>query len=258
MAEPIDRRGFLLRSGLLGGTLALAGCDPLVQKPWVRRVLDTDESITRWAQSLFLSPERLAPEFSEADISKEFRANGVTDPDDPDYQAMAANGFADWKLQVGGLVDRPGSFSLAELRAFPSRTQITRHDCVEGWSCIGKWKGLPLGTLLDHVGLKPSARFVVFTCADTWNNGLEGEVNYYESVAVRDAYHPQTILAYEMNDQVLPVPHGAPLRLRLERQLGYKMAKYIMKIDAVESFADLGDGKGGYWEDQGYEWYAGI
>jgi DMSO/TMAO reductase YedYZ molybdopterin-dependent catalytic subunit len=136
----------------------------------------------------------------------------------------------------------------------PSRTQITRHDCVEGWSCIGKWKGVPLGVLLDHARLLPGARYIVFHCADTMDDGGR----YYESVDLIDAFHPQTILAYEMNDRVLPIPHGAPLRLRDERQLGYKMAKYVMRVEAVASLASLAGGKGGYWEDRGYEWYAGI
>ena len=137
----------------------------------------------------------------------------------------------------------------------PSRTQITRHDCVEGWSCIGKWKGAVLGPLLQQVGLKQNARYVVFYCADP----MEGqESKYYESIDLEDAFHPQTILAYEMNGQTLPIPHGAPLRLRVERQLGYKMAKYIMRIELVESFKHIAGGKGGWWEDRGYTWYAGI
>ncbi len=168
--------------------------------------------------------------------------------------ALAANNFADWKLKVDGLVESPSEFSLAELRAMPSRTQITRHDCVEGWSCIGKWKGVQLAHVLDQVKLKPEARYIVFHCADT----LYGEAFYYESIGLEDALHPQTILAYEMNDETLTIPHGAPLRVRIERQLGYKMAKYIMRIEAVESYADLFGGNGGFWEDRGYEWYGGI
>jgi DMSO/TMAO reductase YedYZ molybdopterin-dependent catalytic subunit len=148
--------------------------------------------------------------------------------------------------------------SLSDLRSMPSRTQITRHDCVEGWSCIGKWKGVQLSTILAKVGLRPKAKYIVFRCADSLEQTLDGSGKYYESIAIEDAYHPQTILAYEMNDVPLPVAHGAPLRLRLERQLGYKMAKYIMEIEALESFADIGRGRGGFWEDRGYEWYAGI
>ena len=168
---------------------------------------------------------------------------------------MAAGGFADWRLEVGGLVERPERLSLSELRSMPARTQITRHDCVEGWSCIGKWKGTPLAALLRRVGLRPAARFVVFRCADTMEDGGE---SYYESIGLYDAFHPQTILAYDMNGEPLPVAHGAPLRLRVERQLGYKMAKYVMAIELVDRFSHIGAGQGGYWEDRGYEWYAGI
>jgi DMSO/TMAO reductase YedYZ molybdopterin-dependent catalytic subunit len=196
----------------------------------------------------------MAKEYTEADLSPVFPANGTRNPDNPAYQALARNNFADWQLEIGGLVQRPASLSLAELRELPSRTQITRHDCVEGWSAIGKWKGAPLSELLARVQPLPSARFVVFHCADPDEDGL----HYYESLDLEDAFHPQTILAYELNDQALPIAHGAPIRLRVERQLGYKMAKYVMRIELVESFVAIAGGQGGYWEDQGYEWYAGI
>ena len=140
----------------------------------------------------------------------------------------------------------------------PARTQITRHDCVEGWSCIGKWSGVQLAAVLDKVKLKPEARYVVFTCADELERTADGTGRYYESVDLEDAYHPQTILAYDMNGQTLTVPHGAPLRVRVERQLGYKMAKYLMRIDAVSELKSLGRGQGGFWPDRGYDWYAGV
>jgi len=253
-----SRRSFLRGAAVATSSLALAGCDPLSQAPWFRRVLASAERLTLGSQRALLSENDLAAEYTEADLSPKFRANGSTSPDDPAYKALAANGFADWRLELGGLVERPGAFSLAELRAMPARTQITRHDCVEGWSCIGKWKGVPLRALLEQAGLAPGARYIVFSCADALQKTLDGSGQYYESIDLKDAFHPQTILAYEMNDQVLPVPHGAPLRLRVERQLGYKMAKYLMRIDAVESFAAISGGKGGFWEDRGYEWYAGI
>ncbi len=126
---------------------------------------------------------------------------------------------------------------------------------MEGWSAIGKWKGAKLAALLERVQPLPNARYVVFHCADPMD---DAGTLYYESIDMEDAYHPQTILAYEMNDQTLPIKNGAPIRVRIERQLGYKMAKYIMRIELVESFAQIGGGKGGYWEDDGYEWYAGI
>ena len=174
---------------------------------------------------------------------------------------MAADGFADFRLKIDGLVDHPGAWSLADLRAMSSRTQITRHDCVEGWSCIAKWSGVRLAPLLDRVGVKDAARFVVFHCADTPDDGSsfgDTPAPFYGSIDLMTARHEQTILAYDMNDSPLGVPYGAPLRLRAERQLGYKMSKYILRIELVDSFAHLGDGRGGYWEDNGYSWWAGI
>ena len=174
------------------------------------------------------------------------------------YAALAANNFADWRLVVDGMVEQPLSLSLADLKKLPSRTQITRHDCVEGWSAIGKWTGVPLGLLMQTAGLKPNVRYLVFHCADEYEKTLDGSGQYYESIDLVDAFHPQTILAYGMNGEDLAIPHGAPLRLRVERQLGYKQAKYLMRIEAVDSFARFYRGKGGFWEDRGYEWYAGI
>ena len=152
MGNNLNRRRFLSGFATVAGGLALSGCKKLdeisAQDADFRKVLSSAENLTRTTQRFFLSPSSLAKEFTEADMSPKFRANGSTNPDDPGYQAMAANGFADWKLKVGGLVETPMEFSLADLRAMPSRTQITRHDCVEGWSCIGKWKGVPLGHVL--------------------------------------------------------------------------------------------------------------
>ncbi|WP_204848343.1 molybdopterin-dependent oxidoreductase [Rhodopila globiformis] len=245
------------RQLLLAGAGLLSGCDKVVQDPQVRTTLAHTEDITRTVQRLVTGPASLAPEYPAADISPAFKGNGTVDPDDDDYQDLASNHFKDWRLDIGGLVEHPAKLSLDDLRAMPSRTQITRHDCVEGWSCIGKWKGVPLGTLLQQAVLRQGATYIVFHCADRLDESLSSE-KYYESIGLEDAFHPQTILAYDMNDQPLSVRHGAPLRLRVERQLGYKMAKYIMRIEAVSSFRHIGGGKGGYWEDLGYAWYAGI
>ncbi|HEY3918976.1 MAG TPA: molybdopterin-binding protein [Stellaceae bacterium] len=258
-SKPLARRAFLSRAAAGASLLPLAGCDQGSMSAWFDNILDSAESVTRFVQRAITGRNALAPEYSEAELSKHFRANGTTDPEDSRYQTLAKKGFADWRLEIGGLVERPMRFSLAELRAFPAKTQITRHDCVEGWSCIGKWTGVHLGTVLDQVKPKPSARYVMFYSADPMEQTLDGsDSRYYESIDLAGAYHPQTILAYAMNDATLPIPYGAPLRLRDERQLGYKMAKYIMRIELVESFANIRGGKGGYWEDQGYEWYAGI
>jgi DMSO/TMAO reductase YedYZ molybdopterin-dependent catalytic subunit len=235
--------------------MLLAGCDALSQKPGFARFLGAAEHLSRSVQHALTPRRSMAQEFTEADLSPSFRSNGTDDPDDADYQALAQNGFADWRLQVHGLVEHPAQLSLDQLRAMRSRTQITRHDCVEGWSAIGKWKGVPLAEVLALVRPRQQARYVVFHCADPMD---AAGTRYYESIDMEDAYHPQTILAYELNDAVLPIANGAPLRVRIERQLGYKMAKYIMRIEVVESFARIGAGQGGYWEDQGYEWYAGI
>ena len=215
------------------------------------------EGLTRRTQRLLIPRDALAPTYSRADISPDFRANGSTDPAAADYRAHKANDFADYRLVIDGLVERPLALSLAELRTRPSQSQITKHDCVEGWTSIGEWTGVRLETLLDEAGLKPEARYIVFHCFDALDQREDGD-RYSESIDLIDARHPQTILAWAMNGETLPVPHGAPLRLRVERQLGYKHAKYIRRIEAVESFAHIGGGKGGYWEDRGYEWYAGI
>jgi DMSO/TMAO reductase YedYZ molybdopterin-dependent catalytic subunit len=192
-----------------------------------------------------LGRRALAAEFTAGDLSADFRANGTVNPDTDVYNDLARDGFARWRLSVGGLVERPGQFSLADLRAMPSRTQITRHDCVEGWSCIGQWTGVRLTALLTLAGLKDNARYIVFRCADRLpGGGLTAPVPYYESIDLNDAFHEQTILAYAMNGQTLPVAHGAPLRLRVERHLGYKHAKYVMAVEAVESFAGIGGGPG--------------
>lgn len=215
------------------------------------------EGLTRRTQRLLIPRDALAPTYSRAEISPDFKANGSISPQAADYLALKADAFADYRLVIDGLVERPLSLSLAELRTRPSQSQITKHDCVEGWTSIGEWTGVRLETLLEEAGLKPEARYIVFHCFDALTQTEDGE-RYYESIDLIDARHPQTILAWAMNGETLPVPHGAPLRLRVERQLGYKHAKYIRRIEAVESFAHIGGGKGGYWEDRGYEWYAGI
>jgi DMSO/TMAO reductase YedYZ molybdopterin-dependent catalytic subunit len=245
----IGRRGLL---GLLAGAM-VTGCSKVAQSGPGGRLLASVEDWNRAVQRALGGRTALAPEFSPADISADFRGNGTRDPGTPAYAEQEASGFAGWRLTVDGLVERPLSLSLDQLRALPQRTQITRHDCVEGWSAIGQWTGVPLAHLLRSAGLREEARYLVFHCADS----LSG-VPYYESIDLIDAFHPQTIVAHALNGAPLPVKNGAPLRMRIERQLGYKHAKYLERIEAVASLAGIGGGRGGYWEDRGYEWYAGI
>lgn len=253
----LDRRKLLLGSA----ALALSGCkvfDSATDKTGtLRKIFASHEGLTQTAQRALIG-DRLAPEFTEADIRQGQRPNGSTDPSSATYRQMAETAFRDYRLTVTGLVEAPQSLSLADLTALPARTQITRHDCVEGWSCIAKWQGVPLGTVLNLAQPKLTARYAVFHCFDAIERSLSGEVFYYESIDLIDAWHAQTILAYAMNGAPLPVANGAPLRLRVERQLGYKMAKYVHTIELTDSFATLGSGHGSYWADRGYEWYAGI
>ena len=255
MSKLITRRQ--TAGGLIVGAGALlSGCDALGNNPGFRKVIDSGDGINRRLQRLISARDALAPEYSPSEMSPRFRTNGTRNPNTPDYNAMANTGFATWRLRVDGLVERPLSISLDQLRSMPARSQITRHDCVEGWSAIGKWTGPRLSMILDLARLKPEARFIVLHCADRYRGGTEP---YYESIDLIDAFHPQTILAWAMNDHPLSVGHGAPIRLRVERQLGYKHAKYLMRIEAVEALDHIRGGKGGFWEDvAGYDWYAGI
>ena len=259
-ARQRDRRELLRGAVAAAGSALLAGCDRLSQNESFVQTLESAQHLNRALAKVVAPRPARAQEFGPERVAQTFRSNGTLNPGDADYVALRNGNFADYKLTVGGLVAKPAEFTLEQLRAMPSRTQITRHDCVEGWSCIGKWKGVQLGPILDRVEPKPEAKFVLFRCFDSMDGpSLDGhDSRYYESIDLDDAHHVQTILAYELNDKPLPVTNGAPLRCRVERQLGYKQAKYIRSIELIESFADIRGGKGGYWEDEGYEWYGGI
>lgn len=244
------------RRGVLTGIAALlaGGCTKLAERQPFSGLLAAADDWNRNLHDLLGRRSSLAREFATGDISPFFRGNGTTDPATADYAAHAASDFSNWRLQVTGLVNRPLSLTVADVRAMPQRTQITRHDCVEGWSAIGQWTGPQLAQILQQAKLKPDARYIVFRCADQL-----GGSPYYESIDMIDAFHPQTIIAHALNGEPLPIRNGAPLRIRVERQLGYKHAKYLTAIEAVASLDEIGDGKGGYWEDRsGYQWYAGI
>ncbi|RKH48862.1 oxidoreductase [Corallococcus interemptor] len=191
--------------------------------------------------------------YTEDDISPFFRVNGYP-PASAEYQRLAERGFIEWRLSVGGLVEAPLELSLADLRALPKQTQITKHHCIQGWSAVGEWAGVAVAEMLDRCRPLPSARYLVLRGFDE----LDGR-GYYETIDLELARHPQTLLAYEMNGAPLPIPHGAPCRLRVETQLGFKMVKYLRSIELVEDYHQLGDGQGGFREDtQFYGQEAGI
>jgi DMSO/TMAO reductase YedYZ molybdopterin-dependent catalytic subunit len=243
------------RRNVLAGMAALftAGCSKIGDSKAFGGLVDGAEKLHRGAHRLIGGRQTMAREFSPADISPYFRGNGNTDIDSDAYKSHAAADFADWVLEVRGLVERPLRLSVAQVRALPQRTQITRHDCVEGWSAIGQWTGPQLSAILNLAGLRQDAKFIVFRCADDFDGHA-----YYESCDLDDAMHPQTIIAHQLNGAPLPIRNGAPLRLRIERQLGYKHAKYLTAIEAVETLDGIEGGGGGYWEDRGYQWYAGV
>jgi DMSO/TMAO reductase YedYZ molybdopterin-dependent catalytic subunit len=253
------RRRFLRLVFASAASSVLAACDRLSDNESFMRVLRSAQFLSRGAQRL-VTGDALAQEFGEDEIDDDFRSNGTEMPDSALYRQLAADAFSGWSLKVGGMVQAPLELNLKRLRALPARTQITRHDCVEGWSAIAKWTGVPLARVLELARPLPAARYVVFHCADPMDGSDQTAPGstYYESIDLVEARHPQTILAYALNDEPLPIENGAPLRLRVERQLGYKHAKYLMRIELVERLDNIRGGNGGYWEDLGYEWYAGI
>jgi DMSO/TMAO reductase YedYZ molybdopterin-dependent catalytic subunit len=258
MSRVISRRSLLRAGSAAAGTLLLAGCDGVFESPAMRGALDFGQFVSLRVQRLLLSGQPLAREFAVADISPEFPLNGTSMPGAFGYFQMMVSQFARWRLTVDGLVRRPLSLSLDEIKALPARTQITLHCCDEGWSAIGQWTGVQLSHLLQASELMPNVRYIVFHCLDELERTPDRSGLYYESLDLFDAFHPQTILAYGMNGRPLPVAHGAPLRLRVERQIGYKNAKYVTRIEAVATLDHIGRGKGGFWEDRGYQWYAGL
>jgi DMSO/TMAO reductase YedYZ molybdopterin-dependent catalytic subunit len=253
----VTRRALIAAGSAAAATLT-AACDRVAapDRHALRRMLDFGEVLSLQAQRLLLAGQPLAREYAEADISAEFPANGTERPGGAYFGHVMSN-FARFRLTVDGLVNKPLSLTLDDVKAMPSRTQITMHNCDEGWSAIGKWTGVPLSALLQAAELKPEARYIVFYCMDQLRTAKDAGL-YYESIDLFDALHPQTILAYGMNGKALPMQHGAPLRLRVERQIGYKNAKYVNRIEAVDRLTHIAGGRGGFWEDRGYAWYAGL
>jgi len=236
------------------GALFVGACSKVADSKVGSSLMSAAEDWHRKAHRALSNRTALVREYAKSDLSPYFRGNGSVTVDTDEYRQHVADGFANWRLEVGGMVAIPMSLSMENLRRLPQRTQITRHDCVEGWSAIGEWTGPKLSTILEAAGVSEEANFILFRCADT----LSGQ-EYYESVDMVDALHPQTIVAHQLNGANLPIKNGAPLRMRIEKQLGYKHPKYLTAIEAVASLDDIGLGQGGYWEDRyGYQWYAGI
>jgi len=252
------RTSGMSRRALVGSMLStglLAGCGRIDESAPGAAMLDLTDRLTRRAERLLLSGRPLVRELSSAQISATFPTNGTVLPKGDGYQRLLEGEFRDWRLRVDGLVAQPLALSLAELRAMPARTQITMHNCDEGWSAVGQWTGVQLSRVLDRCAPRLNARYVVFHCMDVQE--ADG-APYYESIDLLDAVHPQTILAYGLNGAALTVGHGAPLRLRVELQIGYKNAKYVDRIELVERLSAIGRGRGGWWEDfDRAPWYAG-
>ena len=252
-----DSRLLTRRLAIVGGLASVGGLvlarfpKELELAPTYGNLLRMGDNLTYAAHRALLPGQSLAKEYGLRDLTS-FPATGTTDPGSgrdaelaAAYRRLHQGRFADWRLPVEGRVARPQAFSLAELRQLPSRTQITRHTCEEGWTAIGQWTGVPLSLILDAAGLMPTARYVVFHSYDDWVDAID----------LLDALHPQTILAYAMNGRDLPIPHGAPLRLRVERQMGYKSMKFLRRIVVTDQFDDGGE-KGNI--RNGWAWYTGI
>jgi len=235
--------------------LGLTGCGPIkagLNDPNgpMYHLLDTAQGLN----FAVIGTHGMAREYTDADVDRDFRLESLDTPSDATYATLRKDEFRSYVMPVDGLVERPQTFTLAHLRAIPQRAQITRHDCVEGWSQIGKWSGVPLATILAMVQPKPDARYAIFSCFDKDESGTQ----FYGSLDLHQAAHPQTLLALDLNDKPLDPDHGAPVRLKVPLQLGYKSSKWVRKITLASTFKNIGAGQGGYWEDNGYAWYAGI
>ncbi|OYV34100.1 MAG: molybdopterin-binding protein [Rhodospirillales bacterium 20-64-7] len=232
----IDRRK-LLRSGLsLGALTFLTGCD-ISDNDTVQSMFAVVSQWNNFVQSELFGAARLAPEYPESMAVKDFRYNAWYHAD----QAPLLNA-ADYKLELSGLIDTKKPWSVSDLYALPQKSQITRHVCVEGWSMIGKWTGTPLSELLKRVGADTTAKYVGFVCAD----------GYYESIDMATALHPQTIMAYQLSDQILPAKYGFPFKIRIPTKLGFKNPKFVTALYVTNR------NPGGFWVDRGYNWFSGI
>ena len=238
--------GAVAGAGVLGAAVRAADRYGLIPAN-CRGVYGLSETLTYAGQRLLTKLPSMAREFDRGQISKVIPVNGKA-PKTEAYQKLLAGGFADWRLTIDGMVDRPGPLSLAEIKGFPSRSEIVHQACEEGWSFIAEWTGVPLSIVLEHVGIHPGAKYVFFFTFDEW----------WDSIDMDDALHPQTLLAYGMNGADMPTDHGAPLRLKVARQLGYKSLKYLTRMTVTDTAKGIGDGLGSSAPAAGYSWYAGI
>jgi DMSO/TMAO reductase YedYZ molybdopterin-dependent catalytic subunit len=246
----ISRRHWLASLPALGGLL-LTGCSRETFMPPVIRggLIGAADVLTMSSSRLLLSGQQLAREYARAEIADPFPTWNQTNPKNAEYQRHAAEGFKNWRLPITGLVARPVELSLDQIRSLPARTQITAHVCEQGWSAIGEWTGAPLELVLDAAGgVTPQARYVVIDTYDRW----------YEAYDLFEVQHPQTILAYGLNGRDLPRGNGEPVRLRVERQCGYKNLKFVKSIQVVDTVTGFGKGTGGINSDVGFHWYAGV
>ena len=242
----ISRRALLATgvSALAGSWVS--GCSQ-VSSPLSGSFLGIGDALTFAAHRALLPQQALVREFTRDKISP-FPPNGTTNPEDENYQRLLRGHFEEWRLPIDGLVAQPVSMSMSDLKRFPARTQVTRHTCEEGWSAIAEWTGVQLSRVLEAASIKPEARYIVFRTVDGW----------WDSLDMSDALHPQTMLTYGMNGRGLPVPHGAPVRLRVERQLGYKSLKYLKTMTVTDRLDNIEDGTGAVGVAYGYAWYSGI
>ena len=253
MSSQTSRRNFITGSiaaaaGLSGLTVAkhYASAYGLIP-PDSGGVWGVGETLTYATQRLLMSHHSMAREFNRSEVSKVIPVSGLP-PKTETFERLVATAFADWRLTIDGLVARPSTFSLDQLKRMPSRTQITHQACEEGWSFIAEWTGVPLSYVLNLVGISPQAKYVLFFPYDV----------AWDSLDLPDAFHPQTFLTYGLNGSDLPTDHGAPLRLRVARQLGYKSVKYLSRITVTDSLKNVKNGLGSVQPDFGYSWYAGI
>jgi DMSO/TMAO reductase YedYZ molybdopterin-dependent catalytic subunit len=246
----MNRRLFIATSltGVLAGCSAIG--TRLNDNERFHNIIDSAEAVNE----RIIGTHGLAREYRVSDISREFPVNSLPTPQSQAYARLVSERFASYRLRVDGAVNHRLSLSLQQLYAMQPKRQITRHDCVEGWSAIAQWDGVPLRDVVALAQPRDDAKYVVFHCFDSDQDGTL----YYESLSMQQAQHPQTLLALQMNGRPITPDRGAPVRLRVPTQLGYKSAKWVERIEIAGTLASLGDGKGGYWEDQGYEWYAGI